>query len=90
MKGVPYRGGQRNRNPPGGSGASFDRRQPGSQKRIGVGLVNVNNRLQILFGKEYGLRVESEPDEGTRVIICIPAIPYNEENRRLLENGRLP
>ena len=60
------------------------------KKGSGVGLVNVNNRLQILFGKEYGLRVESEPDEGTRVIICIPAIPYNEENRRLLENGRLP
>ena len=31
----------------------------------GVGLVNVNNRVQILFGKEFGLRVESEPDEGT-------------------------
>ena len=60
------------------------------KKGSGVGLVNVNNRLQILFGKEYGLRVESEPDEGPRVIICIPAIPYNEENRRLLENGRLP
>ena len=28
----------------------------------GVGLVNVNNLVQILFGKEFGLRVESEPD----------------------------
>ena len=37
----------------------------------GVGLVNVNNRIKILFGKEYGLLVESEPDEGTRV-----SIPY--------------
>ena len=39
----------------------------------GVGLVNVNSRIQIVFGKEYGLLVESEPDEGTRVSICIPA-----------------
>lgn len=53
----------------------------------GVGLVNVNNRIQILFGKEYGLRVESEPDEGTTVSICIPAVPYTEENSRILEKG---
>ena len=55
----------------------------------GVGLVNINNRLQILFGKEYGLLIESEPDEGTRVSIRIPAIPYTEENRKILEKGHL-
>ena len=53
----------------------------------GVGLVNVNQRIQILFGKEYGLRIESEPDEGTTVLIRIPAIPFTEENRKMLENG---
>ncbi len=55
----------------------------------GVGLVNVNNRIQILFGKEYGLSVESEPDEGTTVAIRIPAVPYTEANRKSLEKGRL-
>lgn len=55
----------------------------------GVGLVNINNRLQILFGKEYGLFIESEPDEGTRVSVRIPAIPYTEENRKILEKGYL-
>lgn len=55
----------------------------------GVGLVNVNNRIKILFGKEYGLVVESEPDEGTRVSIRIPAVPYTEENRKILEKGRI-
>ena len=55
----------------------------------GVGLININNRLQILFGKEYGLLIESEPDEGTRVSIRIPAIPYTEENRKILEKGYL-
>ena len=54
----------------------------------GVGLVNVNNRIQILFGKEYGLTVESEPDEGTTVSIRLPAVPYTEENRKILEQGR--
>lgn len=55
----------------------------------GVGLVNVNTRIQLLFGREYGLTVESEPDEGTRVTIRIPAIPYTEENRQILEKGDL-
>ena len=53
----------------------------------GVGLINVNNRIQLLFGKKYGLIVESEPDEGTTVSICIPAIPYTEENRKIVEKG---
>lgn len=55
----------------------------------GVGLVNVNNRIRILFGKEYGLIVESEPDEGTTVSIHIPAVPFTEENRQILEKGQL-
>ncbi len=55
----------------------------------GVGLVNVNNRIQLLFGKEYGLVVESEPDEGTTVSICIPAVLYTEENRAILEKGHI-
>ena len=53
----------------------------------GVGLVNVNNRIHILFGKEYGLTVKSELDEGTTVSICIPAVPYTDENSKILEKG---
>lgn len=55
----------------------------------GVGLVNVNNRIQLLFGRKYGLSIESEPDEGTKVSIRIPAILYTEENRENLEKGKL-
>lgn len=55
----------------------------------GVGLLNVNNRIRIFFGEEYGLIVESEPDEGTKVSILIPAVPYTEENSRVLEKGHL-
>ncbi len=59
------------------------------KKGSGVGLVNVNNRIKILFGKEYGLTIESEPDEGTKISICIPEIPYTEENRKILEQGHI-
>lgn len=55
----------------------------------GVGLVNVNNRIQMVFGKEYGLLVESELDEGTKVSIRIPAVPDTEENRKILEKGHV-
>ena len=51
----------------------------------GVGLINVHSRIQLMFGNEYGLEVYSEPDEGTKVVIHIPAIPYTEENRERLE-----
>lgn len=54
----------------------------------GVGLVNVHNRIHLLFGKEYGITVESEPDVGTKVSICFPAVPYTEDNRKMLEAGR--
>lgn len=58
------------------------------KKGSGVGLVNVNNRIQILFGKEYGLKIESELDEGTTVSICMPAELFSEERQKYFEKGR--
>ena len=54
----------------------------------GVGLINVHKRIMLRFGPQYGLRIESEPDEGTEVTIRIPAVPYTEENRKALEHGK--
>ncbi len=54
----------------------------------GVGLINVHKRITLRFGPQYGLTIESEPDEGTAVTIRIPAIPYTEKNRRALEHGK--
>lgn len=56
----------------------------------GVGLVNVNSRIQLIFGKHYGLSIESEPDVGTRVKIRFPAVPFTPENQKELEQGRIP
>lgn len=56
----------------------------------GVGLVNVNNRIKILFGEKYGLYIESELDEGTTVYIKLPAVEYTEENRKYFEEHSLP
>ncbi len=40
----------------------------------GIGVRNVHERIQLTFGKEYGLTIESEPDEGTLVRIRIPVL----------------
>ena len=57
------------------------------KKGSGVGLVNVDKRIKLFFGEEYGLTIESALDEGTSVAIKIPAILYTEENRMVLEQG---
>ena len=45
---------------------------PGS--RTGIGIRNVNDRLKIYFGREYGLKITSVPDEGTCVEIRMPKV----------------
>lgn len=45
-----------------------------TQERTGIGIKNVNDRLQIYFGKQYGLRITSELDVGTQVEIRMPKI----------------
>ncbi len=53
----------------------------------GVGLINVHKRIQLRFGDDYGIKIESELDVGTKVTIHIPAVIYNEQNQKDLESG---
>lgn len=48
----------------------------------GIGLKNVQKRIQLCFGMEYGLNIFSEPDEGTTVRIHLPRLPYSEYNEK--------
>lgn len=47
--------------------------------RTGIGIKNVNDRLRIYFGPQYGLSIESVPDEGTTVTIRMPRVPEDRE-----------
>ena len=38
----------------------------------GVGVYNIQKRLSLYYGKEYGLRYESEKEKGTTVTVVIP------------------
>ncbi|MDU2063936.1 MAG: LytS/YhcK type 5TM receptor domain-containing protein [Sporomusaceae bacterium] len=43
-----------------------------SSSGTGIGLQNVNKRLQSLYGAEYGLAITSQIDAGTTVTVCLP------------------
>ena len=42
--------------------------------KAGIGIKNVNDRIKIYFGEEYGITIRSELDEGTCVTITMPKI----------------
>jgi two-component system, sensor histidine kinase YesM len=44
--------------------------EPGHQG--GIGLVNVHRRIQMVFGEQYGLSIESKRNEGTQFLLRMP------------------
>jgi len=38
----------------------------------GVGLSNIDERIKLSYGESYGVKIESEPNKGTKVIIVLP------------------
>ena len=46
----------------------------------GYGLKNVNDRIRLLYGEAYGIRIFSEPGEGTNVIMRFPKEIRNYED----------
>lgn len=51
-------------------------------KGSGIGLWNVNQRINLYFKGDYGLIIDSELDEGTTVTIHLPKVPL-EENKEV-------
>lgn len=45
----------------------------------GYGIKNVQERLQLLFGSEYGINIHSQPGIGTSVIVRIPQYRHIRE-----------
>jgi two-component system sensor histidine kinase YesM len=45
----------------------------------GIALVNVNNRIKLLFGEQYGLTVTSQMGVGTDVLISLPRSVDSED-----------
>jgi len=47
-------------------------KQPDGAERIGLGLMNVAERLRIHYGMEYGIMICSEPHQGTIIKCVVP------------------
>ncbi len=58
---------------------------PGMRHGNGVGLINVDMRIRLMFGDDYGLQVISEPDEGTTMRIHLPYIDYSDDVEKRLK-----
>lgn len=50
------------------------------QKPNSIGLMNINNRLKLNFGKQYGIYINSRMNEGTTVSIKIPVLGDEVDN----------
>lgn len=48
------------------------------RKGSGIGFFNVQERIKLYYGEEYGITLESEPDEGTIVRICLPLVSIDQ------------
>ncbi|WP_051585851.1 cache domain-containing sensor histidine kinase [Caldanaerobius polysaccharolyticus] len=48
--------------------------QTEGKRGSGIGIKNVHERIQLFFGKEYGLHIESELEVGTTVEIWLPIV----------------
>ena len=55
-------------------------------KGSGIGIRNVHQRIQLYFGMDYGLEIESEPDEGTKITIHLPKV-YDDERTKEQKNN---
>jgi len=53
-----------------------------SKNKGGIAIMNVNNRIHLIYGEEYGMTVYSTPDVGTDTVINLPLIT----SERQLEN----
>lgn len=48
-------------------------------KGSNIGIYNTHLRLQLLYGKKYGLHYESTPGHGTEVQVKLPGILYQRK-----------
>ncbi len=43
-----------------------------SARHSSIGINNIRNRIQMIYGEKYGLTIHSEPFQGTQIVICLP------------------
>lgn len=54
-----------------------------AKEKGGIAIVNVNNRIHLMFGETYGISINSAPGVGTDVMINLPLVT----SKRQIKNG---
>lgn len=50
----------------------LDKNNAPKEHFTGIGVNNVDDRMKLIYGKNYGILVESEEGHGTKITICFP------------------
>jgi two-component system sensor histidine kinase YesM len=50
--------------------------------KVHIGLLNVQNRIRLRYGKPYGISLESTPGKGTKVILRLPVETEKEDGTK--------
>ena len=53
----------------------------------GYGIYNVNSRLRLYYGDQYGLRLWLREGGGTRAVLTLPASPAGEDDHEQMLPG---
>ena len=53
------------------------------KNNVSIGLKNVNDRIKVIFGEAYGIKIESDKLYFTKVIITLPAKTIEEMNKNV-------
>ncbi|WP_101845499.1 sensor histidine kinase [Halobacillus sp. Marseille-P3879] len=73
-----------------GDGMRIDRIDSKEGKRqlfSGIGVRNVHERIQLLFGEEYGVEISSELKKGTKVKIILPLLDEDSKDSTITKNS---
>jgi len=62
---------------PGMAADTLERLRSGELRATGkgIGLLNIDERIKLAFGEQYGLRIDSKLGHGTRIVITLPGEP---------------
>lgn len=46
----------------------------GHRNKQSIGIKNIHTRIQLYYGDEYGLKIQSQKNEGTSILIKLPKL----------------
>ena len=46
----------------------------GKQRSNFIGIRNITDRIDLYFGSAYGIKIESQPNQGTHILLTLPIL----------------